>query len=102
MPKLTARFVATVKKPGRYSDGGNLYLHVREGATGLSKSWLFRFMLDGRQRDAGLGSYPAVSLAEARELARERRAALDTPWQRKRPPLRPPSGAGRSANAPAN
>ena len=34
-----------------------------------SKGWIFRFTLGGRTRDAGLGSYPALSLAEAREQA---------------------------------
>ena len=55
MGKLTARGVAASAKPGRYSDGDNLYLHVRE-STSLSKTWLFRYVIDGRQRDAGLGA----------------------------------------------
>ena len=38
-------------------------------APGGSKGWIFRFTLDGRTRDAGLGSYPALSLAEARDIA---------------------------------
>ena len=64
--RLPAVTVASRKKPGYYSDGGNLYLRV---APGGSKGWIFRFTIGGRTRDAGLGSYPAVSLVEAREEA---------------------------------
>lgn len=58
----------TVKnaKPGRYADGGGLYLLVKE--TG-ARSWVFRFMLKGKARDIGLGTAAgagAVSLADAR------------------------------------
>jgi integrase len=64
--RLPAVTVASRKKPGYYADGGNLYLRV---APGGSKGWIFRFTIGGRTRDAGLGSYPAVSLVEAREEA---------------------------------
>ena len=50
--KLTARFVETVKKPGRHSDGGGLYLNVTK--TG-AKSWVFMWKRDGRRREMGLG-----------------------------------------------
>lgn len=64
--RLNARQVATVSKPGFYSDGGNLYLRVA-GLTG--RSWIFRYERNGRQHDMGLGPLDVVSLAEARELA---------------------------------
>jgi integrase len=64
--RLTAKAVENQKKPGLYADGGNLHLRV---APGGSKGWIFRFTLAGRTRDAGLGSYPSVSLAEARNEA---------------------------------
>ena len=54
------------KKPGYYADGGCLYLRVAPGGT---KGWIFRFAQGGKTRDAGLGSYPAVSLVKAREEA---------------------------------
>lgn len=57
-------------KPGRHGDGGGLYLNV--SATG-SKSWVFLWKRDGKAREMGLGSYPAVSLSKARELARQAR-----------------------------
>jgi hypothetical protein len=53
-----------ITKPRRYLDGDGLYLVVKPSG---AKSWLYRYMVDGRRRDMGLGSYPTVSLAEARE-----------------------------------
>jgi integrase len=68
--KLTALDVTRAKGPAALHDGGGLYLRV--SATG-AKSWVFRFQLDGRRRDMGLGPYPAISLAEARGRAAEHR-----------------------------
>ena len=62
--KLSASFVRSVRREGRYSDGGNLYLQVANGG----KSWVFQYQRYGRQRDMGLGSARSVSLALAREL----------------------------------
>ena len=64
--RLNPLAVARAKKPGLHPDGGNLYLQV--GPSG-SKSWLFRFTLDGRARAMGLGALSDISLAEARSLA---------------------------------
>ena len=70
---LSAAKVASLKKPGRYADGGGLYLQVTR--TG-SKSWLFRFMREGRAREMGLGPLTSLSLAQARTRAAEARLAL--------------------------
>ncbi len=64
--KLSARTVAASTKPGRYGDGGGLYLIVSE--TGARK-WVFRFTFAGRVTEMGLGPAGVVSLAEARRLA---------------------------------
>jgi hypothetical protein len=40
------------REPGRYADGGGLYLQV--GPTG-GRAWLFRFTLNGKSREMGLG-----------------------------------------------
>jgi integrase len=64
--KLSAVEVAKAKGPAVLHDGGGLYLRV--SATG-AKSWVFRFQLDGKRRDMGLGPYPDISLAEARAKA---------------------------------
>ena len=61
------------KKPGIYGDGGGLYLVVKSAT---SRSWVFRFMLNRRAREMGLGSYPERSLAEARSLAFDARKLL--------------------------
>lgn len=53
-------------KPGRYGDGGGLYLEVASAGT---KSWLFMWKVNGKRRAIGLGGYPAVSLAKARSDA---------------------------------
>src|ERR1700738_1888833 len=60
---------------GMYHDGGGLYLQV--SAAG-ARSWIFRFMLDGRAREMGLGPVHAIPLAEARKRAAEcRRMRVD-------------------------
>lgn len=71
--RLTALKVAREQQPGRYGDGAGLWLHI--GKTG-GKSWVLRYQRDGRSREMGLGAVDLVSLAEARELAREARRAL--------------------------
>jgi integrase len=58
---------------GRYPDGAGLYLQV--GPNG-NKSWLLRFMRDGRAREMGLGPLHTVGLLEARKRARKARLRL--------------------------
>lgn len=56
-------------KPGRHADGAGLHLLVKD--TG-ARSWVYRFMLNGKSRDLGLGpasGTDAISLAVARDLA---------------------------------
>ena len=69
---LTARKVETAK-PGKYSDGGNLYLIVSE--TGARK-WVLRFTWRGRAKEMGLGSAASVPLADAREKAASARRKI--------------------------
>lgn len=109
---LTAAGVAKAKKPGRYGDGGGLYLLVRSAEL---KFWLFRFVdphnartdKDGRPvlsktgrpmpwlREMGLGPAAgpsAVPLAEARDTAAAHRALLRAginPLDKKREAKRP-------------
>jgi len=68
--RLSDRAVRAKKARGMYADGGGLYLQV---SANKSKSWIFRFKRDGRVRDMGLGGWPSVSLADAREKAIEAR-----------------------------
>ena len=64
--RLTAVKANALKRAGYHADGGGLYLRIKDGG---SKSWVFRYMIAGRRRDAGLGRYPTINLAKARELA---------------------------------
>lgn len=72
MPKRilekTALEVSRLRTEGSHAVGGvsGLYLHV----VGGSRSWVFRYLFMRQRRRMGLGSYPLVSLAEAREAAR--------------------------------
>jgi len=68
--RLTPKGIAAWKELGRYPDGGGLYLQVSPSGT---KSWLFRFARDGRERMFDLGALHTVSLKEAREEAKEAR-----------------------------
>jgi integrase len=79
---LTALQVRNQTKPGKYADGGGLYLNVREGG---SKSWLFVYRDPSLPRDRfghnprvnlSLGTSPLVSLAQARIRAAEARGLL--------------------------
>src|SRR5689334_2565587 len=73
--KLSPRTVETLKAPGRYSDGGNLYLSISNNG---GRRWVFMYRFGGKQREMGLGSASkaGTSLARARELAVEARTAL--------------------------
>ncbi len=50
----------------RYADGGGLYLEVKPSG---AKSWILRVQHQRRRQDIGLGGYPVVTLADAREAA---------------------------------
>ena len=65
--------VKALKVPRRYGDGGGLYLYI---APSGSKSWVQRIVVHGRRRDIGLGSYPSVSLAAARDHVHRNRMAV--------------------------
>jgi len=72
---LTAKKIDRLKGPGRYRDGitDGLLLQITANHT---KSWVLRYELNGVEKMMGLGPYPTVSLAKARERARERRLLL--------------------------
>jgi integrase len=71
--KLTVIKADKLKTKGLYADGGGLYLVVKESG---AKNWLFRFMLNGKSREMGLGSYNDTPLVEAREKAADARKLL--------------------------
>ncbi len=65
--KLSARAVAAFSRPGKQSDGGGLYLRIDGREGGMRRHWVFRFAWGGAIKEMGLGAYPKVSLAEARQ-----------------------------------
>lgn len=64
--RLSTKAVTATTVPGYYPDGLGLYLQVSQA---VSKSWVYRFMLNGRSREMGLGSLYDRTLAEARDAA---------------------------------
>ena len=71
--RLTHSFVKSVTRPGRYGDGRGshgLSLRVKPTAAGgWSKTWSQRIRIDRRLLNLGLGSFPVITLATARERA---------------------------------
>ena len=70
---LSAAFVRTISRPGVYGDGRGgrgLSLRVHRTATGrITKTWCQRVRIEGRLTSIGLGPYPEITLAEARQKA---------------------------------
>jgi integrase len=64
--RLSYLKAARLKLPGIYEDGGGLRLMVGDS---LAKRWVLRVTINGKRRERGLGSFPTVSLEEARERA---------------------------------
>ena len=76
MPKkaveLGALQVSRLTAPGAHFVGGvaGLFLEIKEGG---SRSWVLRATVAGKRRDMGMGGFPDVTLAQARERARTAR-----------------------------
>ena len=70
---LLSKQVEKEAKPGYHFDGAGLYLQVSKGG---SKSWILRYVLDGKAREMGLGSLVTFSLADARLRATEQRKLI--------------------------
>ena len=77
---LSASFVRTISRPGRYGDGRGshgLSLLVKPMTNGrMSRSWSQRLLINDKPVNVGLGPYPLISLADARGKALENRQAL--------------------------
>jgi integrase len=74
MPKkakvLSALDIRYITKKGKFAVGdiAGLLLFVKESG---AKSWVLRTVIGNKRRSMGLGGYPEVSLAKARERARD-------------------------------
>ena len=75
MQKLTATAVKQAKpkaKPYKLADGGGLYLHVKTAG----KYWRYKYRFAGKEKLLALGTYPDISLADARKLHQAARENL--------------------------
>ena len=74
---FTDAHIKNLTQPGRYTDAQTrgLNLQVKEGG---GRYWTYRFSHRGKRTDMSLGSYPSVSLKEARARAVRARAELLT------------------------
>lgn len=76
MPKkakeLSALEVSRITSSGNHAVGGvsGLYLYVNDAQ---GRSWVLRTMIGGKRKHLGLGGYPSVTLAQARDKARQAR-----------------------------
>lgn len=79
--RLSAKSVASLKAPGRYADGGGLYLLIRDRGSTLERLWLYIYSRGERGKNKrftiSLGRAADIGLAEARDKAACCRAALD-------------------------
>lgn len=77
---LKVKLVENIQEPGRYADGGGLYLLVRKRAKLVERLWFFRYRRGPRGKahelSISLGPAKDVTLAVARETARRCRQAL--------------------------
>jgi len=73
MPKiakeLTALAVSKLRSTGLHAVGGAVGLGLKVMPSG-SRAWVLRVVVSGKRREYGLGGYPSVTLASARERAR--------------------------------
>jgi len=79
MPKKVAELgalqVGRLVKPGAHAVGGVAGLQLKISPDG-ARSWVLRAMVSGKRRDMGLGGFPDVPLAEAKQRARDARALI--------------------------
>jgi len=74
--ELSPLEVRRLSRPGRWSVGGVDGLALQVTASG-ARSWVLRISVAGRQREMGLGGFPSVTLAEARDKARSYRTKVE-------------------------
>jgi integrase len=69
-------FIRNIKTPGRYTDAATQGLNLQVKANG-GKYWAMRYLFQDKRHDLSLGSYPNVTLKEARIRATAARAQLN-------------------------
>lgn len=78
--RLTAKLVENLDL-GRYSDGGGMGLMLWVSKNG-SRTWVQRLTIEGKRRDIGLGPWPIITLAKARDKSMANRRAV---WEGRDP-----------------
>ena len=73
--ELGALAVGQIRRRGINFVGGVAGLGLNVTNSG-ARSWVLRYQIAGRRRDKGLGGYPDVTLAQAKEAARVARAKI--------------------------
>lgn len=73
MATLTDAKLRTLTTPGKYFDGGGLYLDCTKAG---GRYWRLKYRVGGKEKLLALGVYPSVSLKDAREQAAQARKAL--------------------------
>jgi integrase len=85
--ELTPIEVKRLTKPGMHAVGGVTGLVLQISQSGQSRHWIYRIAFGGKRRHIGLGGYPTVTLAMARDMARDAflkiRAGIDPIEERK-------------------
>ena len=73
--ELGALAVSQITRRGINFVGGVAGLGINVTQSG-SRSWILRYQVGGKRKDMGLGGYPDVTLAQAKEFARTARAQI--------------------------
>ena len=55
---------------GKYHDGKGLYITIKRPGTG---KWSYRYRVDHKSREMGLGTFPEISIVDARQKAEDNR-----------------------------
>jgi integrase len=75
--KLSAKAVEVLHrqgKVGKHTDGGGLYLHITDAG---GCYWRYKYRVAGKEKLASFGTFPEVSLAQAREKHLAARGHVD-------------------------
>lgn len=69
MHKLKYKQLLNLTK-GKYHDGKGLYISITSPGTG---KWSYRYRIDHKSREMGLGTFPEISIVDARQKAEDNR-----------------------------
>ena len=69
MHKLKYKQLLNLTK-GKYHDGKGLYISITSPGTG---KWSYRYRIDHKSREMGLGTFPEISIVNARQKAEDNR-----------------------------